>query len=340
VTAPTHGIELFHCEPHRVRLTTKACAANWKMVNSGGKATMPGTAMQGTGTGAARVYGRLACVGCEVGEDHAAGKVVPVERLVWKAPPASSAPPPPPVTVVPRVEGVLDPKSAAPTAARMNVSQAKEEVPMVGYLARRAELNARREAVLADVLKKVEPISAYAARHKVDQATIRWWLEKEGHDPKSWPKPKPGPAPLTELRARAKASKPAKPSTPKEAIDAVHLDEPEPIELPPTPEQVEEALKLPDPPPRTMNRTELADLTLRDLLPVALVVPPRVGRILARLDVSSGVAHVAQCLYMAGLAQGRDDADLAKQWIDDACDASTIEHERSVERARRTRGAA
>lgn len=101
--------ETFWCEPMRAKLTTRACAGNYRMANHAAKKV-------NNGPHPAKLSGRAHCIDCPTGEAHSLGRTVdvPLDRVV-RVPPAAT-PPPPPVTVVPRVEGVLDDKRARPTA--------------------------------------------------------------------------------------------------------------------------------------------------------------------------------------------------------------------------------
>jgi transposase-like protein len=400
MTAPT--FDLFACVPYSARMTRKACAANYRMMNSSSKTTMQGTAMVGSGMGVRRAYGRIHCVECEIGKAHAAGKVVPVERMTWKrdAAAAASAPSPAPMTEVPRVEGVLDEKThekeeatvqtnhqprtarmrteaVADVGAGMSIAQTAAKHGVSGQTIRNwlkdvgaatpsatPPSGTTREEAVTSALDKTRSIRMHAQAMGVSPSALRAWLVSAGHNPLDWP---------TTAQVTAREQRREKPEqreenlpTDEALLDDADHDEPSLTDVvhPPEPrimdrtELVEDepgAPPDPGPPPtepappaplpeaaaewlsKIRARANL-DQSLETLLPVALVVPPRVGRIIARLGVSAGVAHVVSCLYMAGLAQGRGDNELVKVWTDDAAAASVDEVERVG--GDRTRGAA
>jgi transposase-like protein len=310
-----------------------------------------GSALVGRGSSQMRVFGRVNCIDCKVGAAHARGDIVPVERMTWKrAAAAVEKPIEPPRTEVPRVDGVLDPKTATRKAARAEGARPErnepnpapepapehEERPMSAYLARRTELQTRRDAVIIDVLEKKLSIHEYSKKHGIDQATLRWWLSHAGHDPKAWPRSDrvASAAAAAKTKAVAREAK-AELRRIQEEVDAKRaaslgdvIHEPKPLtlegEVMPPPEPT------PRRAPRAMDRTELEldePIPYRPTLPALsdmLMLPVEVAVLFARLKISSSIVHVAQLLYMVGHSHGRGAADDAGIWLERARNAMSV----------------
>lgn len=317
-------IELFACKPHNIRLSTKACGLNWKMVNRGTATPMPSIGAPG-GSRSERVYGRAQCVGCDVGAAHARGEVVPVERLVWKAPAAAAAPPPPPATVVPRVEGVLDDKRAtrtAPTPWERERHEHEEQIHRARTAQKEEPMAPRfrdpeeRAAAVAKVAGGAS-VADVAREHEVSQQSIRNWIAAERA------------AAAAELERALETPAAHAPSdthqierdvTEPAAREPANEDDDEPsmgdVILPPP-------LESRDLEGRAMDRTELDLDTPIPFRPIEMIsIPFEVASILASLGITSAIVHVAHLIYEVGHAYGRGAPDEAKAWTDRAKVAS------------------
>ena len=277
------SLELFKCEPLSAKLSRKACAGNYKIAQHKGQPTR----------GATHPQGRARCLGCEVGAAHARGELIPVERITWTKPATAATPatrptePPPGVVETPSTPPKTPSPRSTPLGPRMD--------------------DARRADVLADVLKREMSIGEYATKHGVNQATIRWRLEKAGHDPKTWPK------------------HPAA-STPKRTKVAVELNEAveralAPASPPTPPETTPETAPAPVPEAPTM----LSSSTFADVFRACVQEPAHSDEVfrlphelldlVAGLDAPASIARVIDCAYMAGMTKGTTES---RAWLERA----------------------
>lgn len=324
MTAPTTApsLELFRCEPMSARLTRSSCAAQYRRANGPSEKRV-------SGPHPARLFGRAACIDCRVGAAHAAGKVVPVERLTWSSPASSPATPTSrPTTTIPVVEGVLDAKRT-------------KEQKMTGPIS--METRARDVGDRARGMKVREAADKYG----VAQQSIRNWV-KAAQELREELTPAPAPRVMdqTELADDddlALLGAVVTPSAPEPAAEACPAMPPPPLEpasATPSPASTARELDI-DADPAAEQRApnlSLAALELLGLVPATTVdtdvarLPRDVRTLIARLGVNARITRAIDCIYMAGTAQT---PKRREAWLDEAA-AYVVEDQRE----RATRGAA